>query len=129
CLFAFGYLVLYPGLGSYPGTLGYTTAGELEREQQALQEQVRPVYARFDAMDVEQIAAAPHAPEIGQRLFLNTCAQCHGSDAQGSTGFPNLRDGDWLYGGSPQDIQASIAQGRHGVMPAFGSVLDARRAG
>jgi len=128
CLFALGYLLLFPGLGSYPGTLGYTTADEVRREQQALQDQVRPIYALFDGIAIEHIAADPQAREIGQRLFLNTCAQCHGSDARGGAGFPNLADGDWLYGGSPQDILTSITQGRHGVMPAFGGVLDARRA-
>jgi len=128
CLFALGYLFLFPGLGSYPGRLGYTTADEVRRDQQALEERVRPLYARFEGMDIAQVAADPQAREIGQRLFLNTCAQCHGSDARGGTGFPNLTDGDWLHGGSPEAIQASIAQGRHGVMPPFGSVIDARQA-
>jgi len=70
-------------------------------------------------MDIEQVAADPKAREMGQRLFLNSCAQCHGSDAGGSKGFPNLTDRDWLYGGSPENIKTTIVNGRGGVMPPF----------
>jgi cytochrome c oxidase cbb3-type subunit 3 len=70
-------------------------------------------------LDVQQVAADPKAREMGQRLYLNYCAQCHGSDAGGSKGFPNLTDNDWLYGGSPEMIKTAILQGRNGVMPAY----------
>jgi cytochrome c oxidase cbb3-type subunit 3 len=65
-------------------------------------------------MDIKDVAKDPQAREIGQRLFLNTCAQCHGSDAQGGKGYPNLTDSDWLYGGDPEVIKTTITHGRNG---------------
>ena len=119
CLFALVYLALYPGLGSYPGLLGYTTDGALMKSMTTANDELKPVYAKYVTMDVVQVAADPKAREMGQRLFLNSCAQCHGSDAGGSKGFPNLADKDWLYGGSPENIKATITYGRGGVMPPF----------
>jgi cytochrome c oxidase cbb3-type subunit 3 len=119
CIFALVYLVLYPGLGSYPGLLGYSTDGALMKSMTTANDELKPIYAKYVKMDVEQVAADPKAREMGQRLFLNSCAQCHGSDAGGAKGFPNLTDGDWLYGGSPENIKASIVNGRAGVMPPF----------
>ena len=119
CIFALVYLVLYPGLGSYPGLLGYSTDGSLMKSMTEANDELKPVYAKYVKMDIEQVAADPKAREMGQRLFLNSCAQCHGSDAGGAKGFPNLTDGDWLYGGSPENIKASIVNGRGGVMPPF----------
>jgi cytochrome c oxidase cbb3-type subunit 3 len=80
-------------------------------------------------MDIPQIAADPEAHLIGERLFLNNCAQCHGSDAKGSTSFPNLIEGDSIYGRQPEVLLATITQGRNGVMPALGAAIDARTAG
>jgi len=119
CIFALVYLALYPGLGSYPGILGYSTDGALMKSMTTANDELKPVYAKYVKMDIEQIAADPQAREMGQRLFLNSCAQCHGSDAGGSKGFPNLTDGDWLYGGSPENIKTTITNGRGGVMPPF----------
>lgn len=119
CIFALVYLVLYPGLGSYPGILGYSTDGALMSSMTNANDELKPVYAKYVQMDIEQVAADPKAREMGQRLFLNSCAQCHGSDAGGSKGFPNLTDGDWLYGGSPENIKTTIMNGRAGVMPPF----------
>jgi cytochrome c oxidase cbb3-type subunit 3 len=82
-------------------------------------DELKPVYEKYMKINIEQVAADPKAREMGQRLFLNSCAQCHGSDAGGSKGFPNLTDRDWLYGGSPENIKASITHGRAGVMPPF----------
>ena len=119
CIFGLVYLVLYPGLGSYPGILGYSTDGALMKSMTTANDELKPIYAQYVKMDIEQIAADPKAREMGQRLFLNSCAQCHGSDAGGSKGFPNLTDGDWLYGGSPENIKTTITNGRGGVMPPF----------
>ena len=119
CVFGLVYLVLFPGLGSFPGVLGYSTDGSLMKSMTSANEELKPVYAKYVTMDIEQVAADPKAREMGQRLFLNSCAQCHGSDAGGAKGFPNLTDGDWLYGGSPENIKASIVNGRAGVMPPF----------
>ena len=129
CLFGLGYLVLYPGLGAFQGSLAYTSAQEVKQDQAALDATVKPIYARFANMDIPQIAADPEAHLIGERLFLNNCAQCHGSDAKGSTSFPNLVEGDSIYGRQPDVLLATITQGRNGVMPALGAAIDARTAG
>jgi len=129
CLFGLGYLVLYPGLGAFQGSLAYTSAQEVKQDQAALDATVKPIYARFANMDIPQIAADPEAHLIGERLFLNNCAQCHGSDAKGSISFPNLVEGDSIYGRQPEVLLATITQGRNGMMPALGAAIDARTAG
>jgi cytochrome c oxidase cbb3-type subunit 3 len=121
--FALAYVILYPGLGSSPGALHWTSAAAYTAEVRDVDAKVAPLYARYRDMDVKAIAADPEARAMGERLFLNYCAQCHGSDAAGSKGFPNLTDRDWLYGGEPERIRQSIMDGRNGIMPAFGSVL------
>ena len=100
-----------------------------------------PIFEAYAAMDIKDIAQAANeeidfdakdtltaaqqnlldrkeALKVGQRLFLQNCAQCHGSDARGTTGFPNLADNDWLYGGDAATIKTSIMDGRkaHGMM-------------
>ncbi|MNM77106.1 Cbb3-type cytochrome c oxidase subunit CcoP [compost metagenome] len=129
CIFGLVYLVLYPGLGKYAGVLKFSTQGELAAHRAAQEQMQNEIYAKYLKMDVKQVAGDPQAREIGQRLFLNYCAQCHGSDARGSRGFPNLTDGDWLYGGAPETIQQTIAKGRNGVMPPFASTIDGKLAG
>ena len=122
-VYSVGYLVVYPGLGRIPGMLGWTSADAHAKENAAADAKVKPLYDKFLAMDLKQVAADPQARAMGERLFLNECAQCHGSDAGGSRGFPNLRDNDWLYGGAPETIRESIMNGRMGVMPALGAGL------
>ena len=122
-VFSLGYLVLYPGLGQYRGYLGWSSHGQYEREQAHASATYGPLFERFVSQDIQTVAANPEAREIGQRLFLNYCAQCHGSDAGGSRGFPSLRDSDWLYGGEPETIRASIAGGRRGAMPPLGATV------
>lgn len=128
CIFALGYLVLYPGLGSYEGQLGFTSGKQLQQQQQAFNEQIKPVYARFETMPITGIAADAEAREIGQRLFLNNCAQCHGSDAKGGRTFPNLTDTDWLWGGEPEQIMQTITKGRHGMMPPWKAAMQPAQA-
>ena len=115
-VFAVGYLVLYPGLGGFNGTLKWSSAGQYEQEMERGRAQVEPLFAKYATMPVEEIAKDPQAIGMGQRLFLNNCAQCHGSDAKGGNGFPNLSDNDWLWGGKPDDIIHTITNGRTGVM-------------
>lgn len=122
-VFALIYLVLYPGLGSYAGSYGWSSKGQYENEQKQAAVQYGPIFDKFLKQDLKAVAADPEARAIGQRLFLNYCAQCHGSDAGGSRGFPNLRDGDWLYGGDPEVIKASIVNGRNGAMPPMGAAV------
>lgn len=122
-VFGFAYLALYPGLGQLPGILGWSSASAYATERDELDAKMKPVYQKYLAMDVKAVAADPQAHAMGERLFLNNCAQCHGSDAGGSKGFPSLRDRDWLYGGEPEVIKESITNGRNGIMPPLGSVL------
>lgn len=122
-IFSLAYLALYPGLGSFAGYWKWTQVGQLERETARHEAQFGPVYERYAKVGVEELARDPAALAIGQKLFLNTCAQCHASDGAGSRGFPNLTDGDWLYGGDPATIKLTITEGRNGVMPPFGPAL------
>ena len=122
-VFSLVYLVLYPGLGSYAGWLGWSSTGQHAAEMSKGEKDVAPLYAKFADMKTEAVVKDPQAMAIGERLFMNNCSQCHGSDARGSKGFPNLTDGDWLYGGTPEKIGESIAKGRNGVMPAMAAAV------
>ncbi|KAB2900110.1 cytochrome-c oxidase, cbb3-type subunit III [Paenacidovorax monticola] len=129
-VFGLGYLAAYPGLGKFAGQLGWSQLGEYQAEMAKAKTELDPLYARFSAMKPEQMAGDAQAMAIGERLFMNNCAQCHGSDARGSKGFPNLADGDWLHGGTPDKIHETITKGRVGNMPpmaaAVGSPEDVR---
>jgi len=122
-LFGLSYLYLYPGLGSYAGSKAWTSKQEYAAEILEADAALQPLYARFDAMAVLDVAKDPQAHAIGERLFMNNCAQCHGSDAQGSKGYPNLKDGDWLHGGTPEKIKESITLGRVGNMPPMAAAV------
>jgi cytochrome c oxidase cbb3-type subunit III len=123
--FGIAYLVIYPGMGRYQGMWGWSVKGEYDAEVSAAEAKYKPIYAKFANQDLAVVAADPEAQGMGQRLFLTYCAQCHGADARGAKGFPNLADKDWLYGGDPQVIKTTLTGGRQGVMPALGAVLGA----
>ena len=118
-VFSIGYLILYPGMGSFKGMLGWTEVNEYEQEVADADAEYGPAFAKFAQTPVAALAADPEAKKAGERLFVTYCAVCHGSDARGAPGFPNLRDNDWLYGGEPAQIEQTIMQGRGGVMPAW----------
>lgn len=122
-VFGLLYLLAYPGLGAYAGKMQWSQVGAYEAEVQKANAELEPLYARFTAMSTEEIAADSQAMAIGERLFMNNCAQCHGSDARGSKSFPNLADGDWLHGGSPENIKQTIAHGRMAMMPPQAEVV------
>jgi len=129
-VFAAVYLAFYPGLGANAGTLNWTSLNQYEAEQAKARAAMEPVYARYTTMKAEELIRDPQAMGIGSRLFLNNCAQCHGSDARGSKGFPNLTDQDWLGAGTPEYIEKTITEGRTGMMPpmaaAVGSAEDVK---
>ncbi|MCG2578806.1 cytochrome-c oxidase, cbb3-type subunit III [Dechloromonas sp. XY25] len=116
-VFAFVYLSLYPGLGNFKGMLGWTAVGQHKAEVEKMDATVKPLFDKFMAMDLKAVAADKQAMEMGKRLYLTYCMQCHGADARGAKGFPNLTDSDWLYGGEPEQIKETISNGRTGVMP------------
>lgn len=122
-IFGFVYLLLYPGFGSFKGLLGWSSTEQWRQEVAAAEERYAPIYARYRDMSVEEVIADPDAMKMGQRLFNNNCAICHGSDGRGSYGFPNLADDDWLYGGTAEAIKQSITHGRQGAMPGWGNVI------
>ena len=122
-VFGLAYGALYPMVGTAKGQLGWSSAGQHADEVKKLQAAIAPVYAEFAKQDVAALAANPKAMAIGERLFMNYCAQCHGSDARGSKSFPNLTDNDWLWGGTPEAIKETIANGRNGVMPPMAAAV------
>ncbi|MFC5511873.1 cytochrome-c oxidase, cbb3-type subunit III [Massilia jejuensis] len=124
-VFAAAYLALYPGLGSYAGRLGWQSGGAYKAELNQADADYGPLFARYAGLPVEAVAADPQARAIGERMFMNYCAQCHGSDARGNKGYPDLTDGDWLHGGDPAAIKATILAGRVGSMPPMGAALGA----
>jgi cytochrome c oxidase cbb3-type subunit 3 len=121
--FSIAYLVVYPGLGSYQGSFGWSSQGQYKDEQAGADREYGPIFARLSKMPIDAIAKDPQGRAIGERLFLTYCSQCHGSDARGAKGFPNLTDNDWLYGGDPDTILATILDGRKGKMPALGAAI------
>jgi cytochrome c oxidase cbb3-type subunit 3 len=122
-VFSAVYLAFYPGLGSNAGSLKWTSQGQFESEQARALERMESVYAKYRAMTPEQLMADGSAMAIGQRLYLNQCSQCHGSDARGSKGFPNLADADWLGDGTHEYVAKVIKEGRNGVMPPMAAAV------
>ena len=122
-VFSLVYLVLYPGLGSNPGKLGWTSVGQHQAEVDKGNAEVAPLYAKFMGMKPEEVARDAKAMAIGERLFMNNCAQCHGSDARGNKGIPNLTDTFWIHGGTPDKIKETITMGRIGVMPPMAAAV------
>jgi cytochrome c oxidase cbb3-type subunit 3 len=122
-VFSVLYLVAYPGLGTYQGELGWSQKKEYDDEVAQAGKALAPLYSQFTAKKPEELAGDVAAMAIGERIFMNNCSQCHGSDARGSKGFPNLADGDWLHGGAPAKIAESIDKGRTGVMPPMAAAV------
>ena len=122
-VFALVYLALFPGLGNFAGTLGWTQIGQYDAEMETATANQETIFARFRDMSPEQLMADSEALEIGGRYFANNCAMCHGSDGRGAKGFPNLADGDWQWGGSYDEILNSITAGRTALMTPQGELL------
>jgi len=126
-VFALAYLFLYPGLGTYAGKLGWKSSDAYQGELKKADADYGPLFSKYLQQDIKSVAADPQAHVIGERLFLTYCAQCHGSDARGSKGFPNLTDKDWLYGGDPEVIKTTILHGRNGQMPSMAAALGSEK--
>jgi len=140
------YLAAYPGLGNWEGLAKWTSSNQgitslaeskkateeakangeyvkLDKEYEAADERFGPIFEGFANQDIETLVADEKALEIGQRLYAQNCSQCHGSDARGGMGFPNLTDKDWLYGGTPDKIKETLLYGRVAAMPPWGAAL------
>ena len=122
-VYSLAYLALYPGLGSFKGTLDWSSVAEHSADMEQGEREVAPLYARYAAMPALEVARDAKAMAIGERLFMNNCALCHGSDARGTKGFPNLTDADWLHGGTPEKILETITLGRIGNMPPMAATV------
>jgi cytochrome c oxidase cbb3-type subunit 3 len=122
-VFSAVYLAFYPGLGTSPGSLKWSSVGQYEAEQDKARAAMVPVYAKYVSMSAEELGRDAQAMGIGQRLYLNNCAQCHGSDGRGSKGFPNLADNDWLGASTLDSVKKTVVEGRVGVMPPMGAAL------
>ena len=120
---ALGYLVVYPGLGRFSGLFGWSQTKQYDNQVEQMEARYAKIYKAFASEDVVTLAKNEKALKTGNRLFVNNCAVCHGSDARGAPGFPNLRDAEWLYGGTPEAIKQSITNGRSGTMVAWGPIL------
>jgi cytochrome c oxidase cbb3-type subunit 3 len=120
---AIGYLIAFPGLGSYKGMLGWSQQGQYEAEMQAAAATYEPIYENFAAMDFIELSQNEEAQALGRSLFASYCTTCHGSDARGAPGYPNLTDSDWQWGNSEAEVTASIYNGRNAAMPVLAAAL------
>ncbi len=120
CIYGIGYYIVYPGLGNYQGLFGWSSTGQWEEEVAEAEAKYGPIFEAYAQRPIEELAQDEEAMKVGQRLFANNCAVCHGSAGRGALGFPNLTDDDWLYGGSPEKIKETLLNGRQGNMPAKG---------
>ncbi len=122
-VYAFGYLIYYPGLGNLGGVAGWTSTGQWQDEVDRHEARFEPIYSELAALSPEQLATDRTAQQVGRRLFINNCSTCHGVNAEGSFGFPDLSDGAWIWGGDFDAIKTSVLNGRVGIMPPWGTVL------
>jgi cytochrome c oxidase cbb3-type subunit 3 len=123
-VFGIAYLIYYPGMGSFKGTSGWTSAGEHAEDKKVRDAKVEQTLSHFAGKDIQVLAGNPAALKLGRSIFGNTCATCHGSSGHGAVGYPDLSDNIWHWGGSPDQILQTILDGRDGVMPAWGTVLN-----
>jgi len=117
------YMVAYPGLGAWNGMLGWSQLDQYEQEMQAAADRYEPIYREFAAMDFENLKTNADALALGRSLFASYCTTCHGSDARGAAGYPNLTDDDWLWGNDEAALTTTITHGRSGVMPVLAPAL------
>ncbi|MDH3532876.1 MAG: c-type cytochrome, partial [Gammaproteobacteria bacterium] len=120
---AVGYMIAYPGIGAFDGLLGWSQETQYEQEMQAAADRYAPIYTRFAEMEFSALAANEDARRLGASLYASYCTTCHGSDARGAPGYPNLTDDDWIWGNSEAQLITSIADGRNAVMPALAASL------
>lgn len=115
--FGIAYLLLYPGLGAFKGFLDWTSTGQYDAQMAKAEAEYGPIFQQHAQTPIPELVNNPEALQIGERLYATYCTTCHGADARGVRGFPNLRDQDWLWGGTPEQIVKTIANGRGSEQP------------
>ena len=123
-LFAIPYLFWFPGLGSFEGKGQWSSRKQHDIEKKAADLKLAKSFAKFQNQPINVIAQDAKALTTGKRIFINNCAMCHGSDARGARGFPNLTDNDWQWPNTPEDILTTLRGGRQAAMPALGNVME-----
>lgn len=121
--FAFAYLVFYPGLGSFAGTSGWSSAAQHDADAKLADAKLETVFGAYRGRGPGELANDPQAVQLGGSVFAHNCVTCHGADARGAKGFPNLTDADWLWGGDPETVLATILNGRQAAMPPLAAVI------
>ncbi|HFL8794938.1 MAG TPA: cytochrome-c oxidase, cbb3-type subunit III [Candidatus Azosocius sp. HAIN] len=117
------YLIFYPGFGNFSGILNWSSSSECRLQIEKHKKVYNDLYKSYKNISIEDLSNNNDALKIGRNIFLNNCSPCHGYDAKGSKGFPNLTNSIWLYGGSSKDIIETITNGRNGIMPALGQII------
>jgi cytochrome c oxidase cbb3-type subunit 3 len=118
------YLMLYPGLGSFSGVLKWSQGGRLEQSIEAFQEEFGGSRRLIAEGQLSTLQQDPMIMASARRVYDRNCAVCHGYEAQGQAQmFPDLRDGAWQWGGSAEQIEQTIRQGRNAAMVGWGPVL------
>ena len=122
-VFAVIYLALYPGMGNYQGLLGWSSHKQWQEQVEFVEKQTAPLFEQYAAVPADELAGHPEVMQLGARLYATNCSVCHGSDARGAKGYPNLTDDAWLYGGSVEAIKTTLMNGRQGMMPPMAAAV------
>lgn len=122
-VFSVLYLIYYPGLGNFQGAGDWTSTNQHSAQVAHHDARFAPLYAELGAMDEETLAQDRRGMQVGRRLYLNHCSTCHGVNASGSLGFPDLTDDEWIWGGDYDAVRTTISKGRIAQMVGWGPAL------
>ena len=118
------YLMLYPGLGSFSGTLKWSQHGRLEHSMHRYQARFSPIRKNLLTRPISDLQNNPAIMESAERIFVQNCAACHGLEGTGQAfAFPDLKDNDWQWGGSENAIMQTIKKGRQATMIGWQSII------
>jgi len=120
---AVGYMIMYPGIGAFDGALGWSQEKQYEEQMAAARARYEPIYEQYASLGFEERMANDDAMQLGASLYASYCTTCHGSDARGATGYPNLVDGSWIWGSGEEQIYTTLMDGRNAIMPQLGAAL------
>lgn len=123
-VFTSTYLMLYPGLGSFKGAFHWSQSSELHEGMENFNIEFDAIDEQILASSIAELQLRPEVMTSASHLFIEHCSACHGYEAQGQANlFPNLRDNEWQWGGSPEQIEQTIRNGRTAAMISWQAVL------